>query len=207
MRMTTLHNARLLSRARAQDGVTMIIAMGVMLVTSLLLTASFLATQGDIRLSHTDTAQKEAYYAALAGVQEFEYQMQVNPNYWETCGKTDRTRCPRKPARRTKSKSCRRRTATECSTSNPFGTVIESTGAAANTFRIESVGYCRQESGRASHDHRHVQSQGIPQLHLLHEPRGQRSFALAQRILDVQKPKYILSQYVGMRSDSFCDRR
>ena len=87
MRMTPLHNA--LSRARAQDGVTMVIAMGVMLVTSLLLTASFLAARGDIRLSHTDTTQKEAYYAALAGVQEFEYQMQINPDYWETCGKTD----------------------------------------------------------------------------------------------------------------------
>jgi Tfp pilus assembly protein PilX len=83
--MNPLHNARrhkAVSRAREQDGVTMIIAMGVMLVTSLLLTASFLAARGDINLSHTDTTQKEAYYAAVAGVQEFEYQMQVNPYYW-----------------------------------------------------------------------------------------------------------------------------
>ena len=72
----------------------MIIAMGVMLVTSLLLTAAFLAARGDIHLSHTDTAQKEAYYAALAGVQEFEYEMQVNPDYWQTCGEPTKTYTP-----------------------------------------------------------------------------------------------------------------
>jgi hypothetical protein len=140
--MTTLHRA--LSHARAQDGVTIIIAMGVMLVTSLLMAAAFVAAEGDIHLSHTDTAQKEAYYAALAGIQEFEYQMQVNPDYWETCGKPTNT-LPQEPGSSYKVKILPANSAptgtTECSTSNPFGTVIESTGLAANTFRIESVGY------------------------------------------------------------------
>ncbi len=146
MRMTTLDNA--LSHARAQDGVTMVIAMGVMLVTSLLLTASFLAARGDIRLSHTDTTQKEAYYAALAGVQEFEYQMQINPNYWETCAKPTNT-LPQESGSSYKVKILPAAKATECSTSNPFGTVIESTGTAANTFRIESVG----TAGRSPEEH------------------------------------------------------
>ncbi len=140
--MTISHRA--LSRARAQDGVTMIIAMGVMLVTSLLLAATFLATQGDIRLSHTDTAQKEAYYAALAGVQEFEYEMQVNPNYWQTCGEPA-NKLPQESSSSYKVKIMPAKSAptgtTECLTSNPFETAIESTGAAANTFRVESVGY------------------------------------------------------------------
>ena len=43
----------------------MIIAMFVMLVTSLLLVAAFTAANGDTQLSHIDLTQKQAYYAAL----------------------------------------------------------------------------------------------------------------------------------------------
>jgi hypothetical protein len=136
--MTTLDKA--LSRARAQDGVTMIIAMGVMLVTSLLLTASFLAARGDIHLSHTDTSQKEAYYASLAGVQEFEYELQVNPDYWQTCGKPT-NELPQETSSSYKVRILPANGASECSTANPLETAIESTGAAANTFRVESIGY------------------------------------------------------------------
>ena len=122
----------------------MVIAMGVMLVTSLLLTASFLAARGDIRLSHTDTSQKEAYYASLAGVQEFEYEMQVNPDYWQTCGKPT-NELPQESSSSYKVKILPAKSAPagteECSTANPFETAIESTGTAANTFRVESTGY------------------------------------------------------------------
>ncbi len=136
--MTIPHKA--LSHAREQDGVTMVIAMGVMLVTSLLLTASFLAARGDIHLSHTDTAQKEAYYASLAGVQEFEYELQVNPNYWQTCGEPT-NKLPQESSSSYKVKVLPAKSATECLTSNPLETAIEKTGAAANTFRVESIGY------------------------------------------------------------------
>lgn len=136
--MTTLHKT--LAQARAEDGVTMVIAMGVMLVTSLLLAATFLAAQGDIRLSHTDTSQKEAYYASLAGVQEFEYEMQVNPDYWQTCGKPT-NELPQETSSSYKVKILPANGASECSIANPLETAIESTGAAANTFRVESTGY------------------------------------------------------------------
>jgi Tfp pilus assembly protein PilX len=141
MRMTRMD--RILLRARSQDGVTMIIAMGVMLVTSLMVTATFLAARGDIHLSHTDTTQKEAYYAALAGVQEFEYQMQINPDYWETCAHPT-NKLPQEAGSSYKVKILVASTAPtetkECSTSSPFKSVIQSSGAAANTFRIESLG-------------------------------------------------------------------
>ncbi|HEX5853879.1 MAG TPA: hypothetical protein VFY36_12400, partial [Solirubrobacteraceae bacterium] len=65
---------------RSQDGFTMILALSVMLITSLLLVAGYTATNGNIHSSHRDTLEKQAYYAALAGVQQFEYQMQANPN-------------------------------------------------------------------------------------------------------------------------------
>jgi hypothetical protein len=137
---------RLLLRARSQEGVTIVIAMGVMLVTSLMLAGAFVATQDDVGLSHTDTMQKQAYYAALAGVQEFEYQMQSNPNYWQTCPKTTNPLPQEKVGSYQVTPISYKVTilpaagASECSKSNPIGTVIESKGAAANTFRIESLG-------------------------------------------------------------------
>lgn len=140
MRMIDVTSIR--SRARAQEGVTIVVALGVMLVTSLLLAAAFVATQDDVGLSHTDTAQKEAYYAALAGVQEFEYQMQINPNYWQTCAKPTNS-LPQEPGSSYKVKILPAAGSSECSTSNPIGSVIEKTGSAANTFRIESVGSVR----------------------------------------------------------------
>ncbi len=140
--MTILHKA--LTHARSQDGVTMIIAMGVMLVTSLLMAAAFVGAEGDIHLSRTDTVQKEAYYASLAGVQEFEYELQVNPDYWQTCGKPT-NELPQESSSSYKVRILPAKSAptgtTECLTSNPLETAIEKTGAAANTFRVESVGY------------------------------------------------------------------
>jgi hypothetical protein len=117
----------------------MVIAISVMLITSLLVAGAFVATQQDVGLSHLDTTQKEAYYAALAGVQEFEYQMQVNPNYWQTCAKTTNT-LPQEPGSSYKLKILPAAGSSECSTSNPIASVIESAGSAAQTFRIESVG-------------------------------------------------------------------
>ncbi|MGA2320259.1 MAG: hypothetical protein ABSG95_05895 [Solirubrobacteraceae bacterium] len=126
-------------RARSQDGFTMIIALGVMFVTSLLLVAAFTAVQGDIHLTHIDTTQKQAYYAALAGVQEYQYLEETNPDYWQTCG-TPQGSVPQETNARYEIKLLPANNTTACSTSNPFGTMIESTGSLANTFRIESVG-------------------------------------------------------------------
>jgi hypothetical protein len=122
----------------------MIIALGVMLVTSLLMVAAFTAANGDIHLSHEDLTQKQAYFAALAGVQEYEYKLQNNPNYWQTCEGPSNT-VPNEVSERYEVKLLVASTApkgtTTCSTANPFTSMIESTGTLANTFRIESIGY------------------------------------------------------------------
>ena len=73
------------SRAAAEHGFTMVIALGVLLVTSLLLTATFYAVSGEIHIGTDNLASKRAYAAASAGVQAYLYQMNQNPNYWETC--------------------------------------------------------------------------------------------------------------------------
>ncbi len=136
----------------------MIIALGVMLVTGLMLVTAYTAVNGDDRLSRDEIIQKQAYDAAVAGVQEYEYQLQSNPDYWETC-KTPEGKLVPQEAKITKEdeynghfaiKLLTASTAPagtkECSTSNPFGTMIQSGGSMANTFRIESVGYAGAET-------------------------------------------------------------
>ncbi len=130
----------------------MIIALGVMFVTSLLLVGAYTAATGDVKLSHNEIIQKQAYYAAQAGVQEYEYKLQSNPDYWETCDTPENT-IPQEILKTKENnynghyviKLLTASTApvgtTACSTTNPFGTMIQSTGAQASTFRIESTGY------------------------------------------------------------------
>src|SRR4029077_20715401 len=101
---------------------------------------AYAVANSDTHLSHEDTNQKQAYYAALAGVQEYEHQLQSNPDYWQTC------EGPSSPALEATSEryevevlaASNTPTGTKCSPSNPFGTVIESEGPLANTFRIRS---------------------------------------------------------------------
>jgi len=132
------------TRLASEAGFTMMIALGVMFVTSLLLVAAFTAANGDIHLSHTDTTQKQAYYAALAGVQEYERQLQSNPNYWQTC-ETPKATVIEETSEKYEIKLLPASSAPEgttaCSTSAPFSSMIESKGALANTFRIKSTGY------------------------------------------------------------------
>ena len=137
----TAREPRLDRALRAQDGFTMIITLGVMFVTSLLLVAAFTAANGDIKLSHEDTTQKQAYYAALAGVQEYEYKLQVNPDYWETCETPPNTlSAESKESYEIKLLVASSSKVAKCSTSKPFESMIESKGTAVNTFRIESIG-------------------------------------------------------------------
>lgn len=132
-----------LTRARAEGGFTMIIALGVMFVTSLMMVAAFTVANGDTHLSKIDTTQKQAYYAALAGIQEYEYLLQANPDYWQTCEAPKRV-VPEEANERYEIQLLTASTskgATECSVASPFTTMIESAGTLANTFRIKSTGY------------------------------------------------------------------
>ena len=135
-----------------ERGFTMIIALGVMFVTSLLLVAGFAIANGDTHQSRRDTAQKQAYYAALAGVQEYEYRLQSNPDYWATCEEPAST-LPGEAGARYEIKllvaSSAPKGTTKCETANPFASMVESKGAVANTLRIESTG-CAGMAGLTS---------------------------------------------------------
>jgi Tfp pilus assembly protein PilX len=76
---------RLARRLRSEDGFTIPIALGVLVVTSLLAVAAYGAVQADLPLAQRDLEGKRAYYAARAGINKFLYELNQNPAYWETC--------------------------------------------------------------------------------------------------------------------------
>jgi Tfp pilus assembly protein PilX len=124
---------------RAQDGFTMVVVLGVMLLTSLLIVAGLTASDHDIHLSYESASHTQSYYAALAGVQEYDYKLQNNPNYWETCeGAKGEAEGAYYEVKVLPAESAPTGT-TACSASSPFTTAIEAKGRLANTFRIEST--------------------------------------------------------------------
>ncbi len=133
---------------RAQEGFTMIIAIGVMFVTALLLVAAFTVANGDIHTSHRSTLEKQAYYAALAGVQQYESLLQAEPNYWQTCKAVENT-VPEQAAETYVVKPVPATGQAACSSESPFTSMIESKGAMANTFRVRSTGYAGQKGSRS----------------------------------------------------------
>src|SRR5271166_3824861 len=72
-------------RLRAEDGFTMFAALLVLVVCSILVAAMFLALGGDVHVSQHDLDGKRAYTAAEAGANAFLYELNQNPNYWESC--------------------------------------------------------------------------------------------------------------------------
>jgi Tfp pilus assembly protein PilE len=83
--MITHTTSRLRTTLGNQEGITMIVTMGVMVVTALLLIATFALARGEIHLTKTDTAEKKAYYAAEAGVEDYEYHLTQDGDYLSYC--------------------------------------------------------------------------------------------------------------------------
>jgi Tfp pilus assembly protein PilX len=72
-------------RLRQENGFTMVVALGVLTVTSLLVAATFIALQGQAQLGQDNLSSKRAYSAAQAGINAYIYNLNQNPNYWGTC--------------------------------------------------------------------------------------------------------------------------
>src|ERR1700682_4175454 len=70
---------------RRDDGFTMIFVILTLLVTSVILAVTLSATKSDVGLARNTTLRDKAYYAALAGLQVYEYQLNTNSNYWSAC--------------------------------------------------------------------------------------------------------------------------
>lgn len=158
--LTTSHRAIAL---RSQDGITMIVTMGLMVVTSLLLIATFALARSEIHLTKTDTAEKKAYYAAVAGVNDYEYHLTQDGDYLSYCTSP----IPANPALNQVGETSHRATVPsltpeptheqyaiqllpaetapakdrKCDPSRLVETMLEEKAGAIGTFRIESTGY------------------------------------------------------------------
>ena len=82
--MTRIRNL-IARRAREERGFTMLLAVFVLAFVSLLVGAAYVAVLNDTHLSRNDLDQKRAYAAAEAGIQAYNYQLNQNENYWQTC--------------------------------------------------------------------------------------------------------------------------
>jgi hypothetical protein len=143
MRLSIRGNVRTaLVRARrrlsGEEGFTMLIALGVLVVTSLLVAAAFAATQGDVHSSQHDIDAKRAYSGAVAGVNRFLYQLNQNTNYWETCPTQAKTAVPGSSTEKYSFTPVPANGTSSCSTTDPIGTMIDQN---AGTFRMQFSGY------------------------------------------------------------------
>jgi hypothetical protein len=142
----------------------MIVVIGVMLVTSLLLVAAFTAANGEVHLTNTDRAQKKAYYAAEAGIENYEYHLTQDGNYLSYCTEPPVSNPalnqfnagPLKKASVGVSSGeeyaiqllpaeSAPTTDRKCDKNNIVETMLEEKGSATGTFRIESTGYAEGE--------------------------------------------------------------
>jgi len=129
-------------RALASDerGFTMFFALMVMLVSSLLAAAAFLATNEDVALTRSYGSQQKAYFAALAGIDEYKFQLSADPNYWLTCPTTAKASVPGATEEEDEVTTLGANGHALC-TANSQPTIIETSGTASGTFRIESTGF------------------------------------------------------------------
>ena len=94
-----LSSSALRARLAAEDGFTMLIALGVMTVVMLLVAAAFVAANGDIHNSQHDLDGKRAYYAARAGINTFLAKLNQDTESGRPARRRRRRRYPeRRPA-------------------------------------------------------------------------------------------------------------
>lgn len=75
-------------RLRAEDGSVIIVALSILLITSILTAGLLTLVMNDAGLTGTDLEGKRAYAAAQSGVQYFLGQLNANAtssNWWQTC--------------------------------------------------------------------------------------------------------------------------
>ena len=72
-------------RLAAEDGISLIVVLGVMMITSALVAATLSLARSEVNLTSSDTAAKQAYYAALAGINAYAHDLTIEPNYLNFC--------------------------------------------------------------------------------------------------------------------------
>ncbi len=153
----------------------MLLVLGTLTVTGALLAASFTAATGQINVTGGDTAQKKAYYAALAGIDDYAYHLTEDGNYLDYCteppvanpalnqegSKANKAKVPGKTESESSgeeyaiqlllSESGKEEGKTKCTKEKEVVQEMierkESAIPALGTFRIESTGYAKAPGG------------------------------------------------------------
>lgn len=136
---------RALRSARAhfasEGGFGMIVALGALAVTSLLLTATYVALQGDAHLSQHDLDGKRAFSAARASLNVYVNQLNQDPNlFWQTCA-NDSNSITAVPGATTGEQYSYAPVLANGSTSCTTDAIKSLIDTATGTLRMEFVGY------------------------------------------------------------------
>jgi hypothetical protein len=127
-------------RATGEDGFTMLFALLALFVGSLLVAAAFSAANGDVKLTKQANLEARAYYAAVAGVERYQYQLTANPNYWVECPSRTSTTVPGTSDEKFTYKTLGSSTSATGCVASKQTTILESSGNANGTFRVLSTG-------------------------------------------------------------------
>jgi hypothetical protein len=135
--------ARIRTRLAREEGFTVMIALGVLVVTSMLVAGTFAAVQADTPLAQRDLDGKRAYYAARAGLNRFTYELNQNPNLWQTCPEAAKTAIAPGSGQKYSYKWLPANGGTTCSPAppvqgDPISTFID---GETGTFRMKFIGY------------------------------------------------------------------
>jgi len=144
-------------RLAAEDGFTMLMALATLVVVMGLSAAAFAAINADLPLTSNDSFQKDAYAAAQAGIQRYQYALDQNSEFWTQCAPASSTWINQAGALPLKSTTvpgsttekyavellpaAGQATYTQCSTANPVASMIQATGIGAGSIRIRVTGY------------------------------------------------------------------
>ncbi|MGD0197329.1 MAG: hypothetical protein ABSC56_05410 [Solirubrobacteraceae bacterium] len=150
-----------------EGGFSLIVAIVVLAASSLLLFAAIDAITYGSGTTRSDLDQKRALLAAEAGLSAYEQALNNNPNYWETCpgpggatgvtsvtGVTGTTVPGSTDSGSTETYRYANLEATGvttgCSAASPISSMVQQSGAAAGTFRVEVTGTSGPTTGNAA---------------------------------------------------------
>jgi hypothetical protein len=139
--MTTTPNTR--RSIRDEHGFAMFFAVMVMLVCTLLVAAAITAAREDVTSTRTYSNEQRAYFAALAGIDAYKYQLSANSSYWGTCPEIPTSKPAVVPGTSKEEEYTYKTLAstghTACE-SGKISSVLESANSASGTFRVEATG-------------------------------------------------------------------
>lgn len=145
------------STIRDEGGFTLLMTIAILFVSSLLVAGALANASGDVHLTRSNTGAQNAYYAAQAGLQVYEYNLNSSLEYWKTCPHSEGENEKKEKSPSTPVKLLEESSQTYNGESYKFETlpttgnakceenkqasIVETTGTANDTFRIKATGY------------------------------------------------------------------